>query len=369
MTPIDYIARIAALGAHPGVDAVALVPGTNMRYFTGLGYGLSERPIIAFISRDGLALIVPLLEVLTVRKRADLADARLFTWNDADGFDSAFAAAIDALGLRGGTLGVDGMTMRVTEGLILQRHDPTLRIVPVEHDLIAVRARKTPDEIALMRRAVQIAEVALESVLGEVRPGMTERQIAARLEKSMLDGGADALAFPAHVQIGENADNPHGDSGDRALKEGDCILIDYGCMVGGYPSDITRTVAYGEPGEQFRAIYTAVMGANAAGRAAARPGVSMGAVDRAARAVIEEAGFGDYFTHRTGHGIGLDIHEPIPQIAPNVSDLLQPGMTFTIEPGVYLPGVGGVRIEDNVAITADGLDVLTTLPRELRILG
>ncbi len=365
---IDYAARIAALGVLPGVDAVALVPGTNMRYFTGLDYMLSERPIVALITRDGMGLIVPQLELPTLHRRTDI-EARAFPWSDTDGFEGAFAAALDALGLRGGVIGIDGMTMRVSEWLAFARLDPALRPVAVERALIGIRAIKTPDEVTLMRRAVQIAENALAALLDELRPGMTERQIAARLDKLMLDGGADAIAFPTLVQIGENADNPHGHVTDRALREGDGILIDYGCIVGGYPSDITRTVAFGEPGAQFRAVYDAVQRANAAGREAARPGVPMRAVDAAARGVIEAAGFGAYFTHRTGHGIGMDVHEPIPQIAGNVDELLQPGMTFTIEPGVYLPGIGGVRIEDNVLITADGLDVLTSFPRDLRVLG
>jgi Xaa-Pro dipeptidase len=366
---IDYRARIAGLSTLPGVDAVALVPGSNLRYFTGLPLMLQKRPVIALITRDGLAMILPSLEHPTLRKRPDLADARLFLWSDTDGYESAFADAIESLNLTGGTLGVDGLTMRVTEWLTFQSLDPTMRVRPVERELIAIRARKTPDEIALMRRACEIAEAALETVVTALRPGITERQIAALLDRTMLDSGADDLAFEAHVQIGENADNPHGNSGDRRLQVGDGVLIDFGCKVHGYPSDITRTFVYGAPTEQFRAMYAAVLAANAAGRAAAGPGVRMGDVDKAARQAIEAAGFGDYFTHRTGHGLGLDIHEAIPQIAANVDDLLQPGMTFTIEPGVYLPGVGGVRIEDNVVVTMDGIDVLTQFPRELRDLS
>lgn len=366
---IDYAPRMAALGAFSGVDVVALVPGTNLRYFTGLGYALSERPIVAFFQPAGMSVVAPALEMPTIAKRADLAPLHLFSWTDNDGYEGAFAAALDTLGLRGRALGVDGMTMRVTELMAFQRLDPSLRAVPVEDRLIGIRARKTPDEIALLRRAVQVAETALTTLLAELRPGMTEMQIATRLGALMLEGGADSLSFPTLVQIGENADNPHGYPGSRALGEGDCLLIDYGCKVGGYPSDITRTFVYGQPSEQFRAMYAAVERANAAGRAAAGPGVPMREVDRAARAEIEAAGLGEYFNHRTGHGIGLDIHEPIPQIAGNVDMLLEPGMAFTIEPGVYLPGVGGVRIEDNVVITETGLDVLTSLPRELTVLG
>mgnify|MGYP000597031462 CR=1 FL=1 len=364
---INYNARIEQLQTFDGVDVVAIVPGSNMVYFTGLDYHLSERPIIALVNSDGLSLIVPRLEVPTIQKRPDL-EARLFMWDDADGYEGAFREAVEALGLDGKTIGVDGLTMRITEWLAFLKVDPSIKVKPVERDLIGIRARKTAEEVALMRQAIAISETALETLISEVRPGMTERQIAARLEALMLAGGAEGLSFGTLVQTGANSDNPHGTTTDRAIHAGEFLLIDYGCKVGGYPSDITRTFVMGAPTDEMRRIYETVYAANAAGKAAAQPGVTMGAVDAATRAVIEAAGYGDYFTHRTGHGLGLDVHEPIPQIAPRVEDVLEAGMVFTIEPGIYIPGMGGVRIEDNVLVTADGLDVLTSFPRELRTL-
>lgn len=366
---MNYQTRIDALRQACGltngrVDAVALVPGPNLRYFTGLDSHLSERPMIALFTAHALAMILPRLEVLNVTNRPDLV-AQPITWTDEDGYQGAFAQALDTLNLRGKRIGIDGMTMRVTEWLAFTAIDPTLQVETVERALVGVRAHKMRDEIEAMRRAVAISEEALDKLLTELQPGMTEARIAARLNALMAELGADSPAFSTLVQSGENSSNPHGSTTDRALQAGEFLLIDFGAMVNGYPADITRTFCLGEPTDQMRDIYETVKRANAAATAAAAPGVPMGDVDRAARQVIEAAGYGQYFTHRTGHGLGLDTHEPIPQIAGNISDVLEPGMTFTIEPGIYLPGVGGVRIEDNVLVTETGLDVLTSFRREM----
>jgi len=187
------------------------------------------------------------------------------------------------------------------------------------------------------------------------------------LMSHLLSAGAQSLLFEPLVQAGPNAANPHAHAGDRPLQRGDLVVIDFGAVVDGYGSDITRTIAIGEPDAEMRAVYEVVKAANAAGRAAARPGATGEAVDRAARAVIESAGYGPSFTHRTGHGLGLEGHEP-PYMVRGEATILQPGMTFTVEPGIYLAGKGGVRIEDDVLVTADGSETLTTLTRELIIL-
>lgn len=201
-------------------------------------------------------------------------------------------------------------------------------------------------------------------MLEEVKEGQTEREIAGMLSATAIRRGAHGVAFSPLVQIGLSAAFPHGNAGDRKLQAGDVLLIDFGYTMDDYPADITRTVVFGTPSDETKRMYAAVQAANAAGRAIAKPGVECQAVDRACRAVIEAAGYGKYFTHRTGHGLGLEGHEP-PYIVEGDSTVLQPGMMFTIEPGVYIEGVGGVRIEDNVVITADGCESLTTFEREL----
>jgi Xaa-Pro dipeptidase len=182
----------------------------------------------------------------------------------------------------------------------------------------------------------------------------------------MMHHGATSLPFEPIVLIGPRSALPHGAPGDRSVQPGDLLLFDFGVSVDGYASDITRTFAVGQLDDELRRAYDAVKRANEAGRKAARPGVEIQEVDRAARKVIADAGYGQYFTHRTGHGLGLEDHEP-PFACEGDTTILEPGMTFTVEPGVYLPGKGGVRVEDDVVITQDGSESLTTFDRELRI--
>ncbi len=361
----DYAARQAKLRAITGADAIAIVPGPNMVYFTGLHFHLSERPIIGLFTPDGnLSIIIPELEIPKLEARPDL-EARAFGWTDRDGYEGAFRDALRELGLQGRTLAVDGMTMRLTEWLAFQSIDSTLRVKAVEDQLTRIRARKDPDEIEAMRQAIRLSEAALDSLLAWVKPGMTEMEIAARLSEELTAHGSHGNAFEPLVQTGPNSALPHGFTSERTLGADEFLLIDYGGSIDGYPADITRTFCLGNPTADMQKIYDTVLRANEAARAIAGPDVPMGAVDKAARDVITEAGYGEYFIHRTGHGLGLDTHEPIPQIAAGVEDKLEPGMTFTIEPGIYIPGLGGVRIEDNVAVTDDGLEVLTSYPRRL----
>lgn len=361
------LARVAEVAKARGASAVALVPGSNLRYSTGLRFHLSERPIIAFVTAEGeLALIVPKLEAPQVEARPEL-NVRCFSWSDEEGPEGAFGQAAEALGLKGAALGVDGMTMRVSEGLSLQRAAPGLKLVPVEHDLIRIRAIKSAPEVAAMRRAIEISEQALAGLMGWLKPGLTELQIAARLGQLMSEAGSEGPAFTTTVLSGPKSALPHGSTGERVLQEGELLLFDFGATYQGYPADITRTFVLGEASAQQRELHQVVLEANRAATEAVVPGVPMGEIDRAARRVIEAAGYGAYFIHRTGHGLGLDVHEPIPQLAAGVTEPLQKGMMLTIEPGIYLPEVGGVRIEDDVLVGDQGAEVLTRYPRTLAL--
>lgn len=367
--PLARVDALRRILVDRDLDALAIVPSPNMVYFTGLHLHLSERPFIALFTRDGLGFIIPQLELQQLTLIPELAP-RPFAWSDVEGYQGAFAAALAGLGIK--RLGVDGMAMRVTEGLTFQAHDPELTIVPVEADLVRIRAIKGADEVATIQHAIRITEAMLTDLLGEIRVGMTEREIAGRVIDLHARHAAGAPSFERAfelVQSGPNSSNPHGSVTDRAVQAGEFLLLDVGCKINGYPSDITRTVVVGgEPTAEMRRIYETVLAANSAARAIAGPGVPMKAVDLAARDVIEAAGYGPYFTHRTGHGLGLDGHEPIPQIAANIEDRLEPGMMFTIEPGIYIPEIGGVRIEDDMLVTETGCDSLTVFPRELRVI-
>jgi Xaa-Pro dipeptidase len=362
---IDYQVRLANLLAQADADVVALLPGPNMVYFTGLHFHLSERPIIAFVSAAGLSFVIPQLEVIKLKQRPDLESVE-FAWSDADGYEASVAQAVSALGLNGKQkLGVDGMTMRVFEWLALANGGAALQsAVDVGQTLLQIRSFKGADEIALMREAIEISEEALRRTIVWVQPGMTEQQIAQKLHEEMNALGAEGFAFDSIVLTGEKSALPHGGTGARVLGANDFLLFDFGAKYHEYPADITRTFCLGTPTEQMREIYDAVLRANLAAQAIARPGVTCHEVDKAARDVIEAAGYGQYFTHRTGHGLGLSGHE-LPNIAPNNQTVLQEGMVFTIEPGIYVPEIGGVRIEDDVVVTATGIESLTTFPREL----
>ncbi len=197
---------------------------------------------------------------------------------------------------------------------------------------------------------------------------MSEREIAGLLVVEQLRRGGGKHPFEPIVLSGPNSALPHGEPGDRVVNAGEPLLFDFGTTAHGYASDITRTFSVGQPSARFAEIYAVVQAANAAGRAAAGPGVVAQEVDRITRKVIEDAGYGMYFTHRTGHGLGLEAHEG-PNIVEGNTQVLEPGMTFTIEPGIYVPGVAGVRIEDNMLITPDGAESLTTFDRDLQVIG
>ena len=364
--------RIQRLGEQmgaSGIDCVALVPGPNMVYLTGLHFHLSERPVIAFFPAAGQpALLVPALEAVKAEQAPHADEWQVFSYTDEEGPDGACTRLCAALKLSGQRLAVERLTMRVLELQMVQQESPGVQIVPAEPLLSHLRLSKDADELARMRQAVASAEEALAHTLPQVRVGMTEQQVAAELMVNLLKGGSQGVPFPPLVQSGPNSASPHGATSSRRLEAGDLLLIDFGATVDGYISDITRTFAIGALDPELAKVHEIVQAANAAGRAAAGPEMGCQDLDRVVRHVIEQAGYGSYFIHRTGHGIGLEVHEP-PYIVAGNDRTLVAGLTFTIEPGMYLPGRGGVRVEDDVVITKDGSESLTTFERRLQLLG
>jgi Xaa-Pro dipeptidase len=252
---------------------------------------------------------------------------------------------------------------------LIQRQVPNAIIEDATPVMDALRIRKDPGEVDLMRGAIAITEQALQTVIERVKPGMTERQITTYLNMALVEAGSGPLPFDPIVLAGPRAALPHGGPTERELGAGEVLLIDFGTRKDGYVSDITRTFAVSRPlAGKHAAVYEAVKAANAAGHQTAKPGASCQDVDRAARQVITDAGFGEYFIHRTGHGIGLDGHER-PYIVEGNATVLEPGMTFTVEPGIYIPDEIGVRIEDDVVITPEGCESLTTFNREMMVIG
>lgn len=362
LTKLQEILRRAKL------DAAALVPGPYVFYLSGAQYQIASRPLVLFIPVEGdPALIIGALEMPRIEGKTALP-IRYFKYTDAEGYEGAFERACSALNLAGKRIGVEGLKMRVLEGQLIQKYAPGCTVEPADDKLMWLRMHKDAPEVAAMRRAIQISEWALEATVQAVRPGMTERQILNRLKNELAEAGGGPDAFDPIVLSGPNSGQPHGDVTERPVSEGELLLFDFGTRIDGYNADITRTFVVGQPSAELRKIYETVLAANLAAIAKVKPGVAAQDVDRAARGVITEAGYGEYFLHRTGHGLGIDIHEA-PYIRDGNPMLLEPGMIFTIEPGIYLPELGGVRIEDDVLVTATGAEVLTSYPKTLRSIG
>ncbi len=360
------VEALQRLQAANGVVCVALLPGANLFYYTGLPAQVSERPTVAFVPSSGqLAVLLPELEAPAARWHLP-GNVRLFTYRDEEGHEQAFYQAAEELELEGKSIGVEFLTMRLLEARRIEQAAPGCRLFAVEPWLPPVRMRKKDVEIDCMRRAVGIAERAMQRLLDAkaIQAGRSELEIAADLQIALLQEGAQGEAFSPIVVAGPNSASPHASPSDRPLESGELVVIDWGAVYRGYRSDITRTFVLGPPTPEMERIHDAVLSANMAGRLAARPQMPAQEVDRAARRVITRSGYGQYFIHRTGHGLGLETHEP-PYIVEGNQELLEAGMTFTVEPGIYVPGAGGVRIEDDIVVTDDGSETLTTLPREL----
>lgn len=231
-----------------------------------------------------------------------------------------------------------------------------------------LREKKSAQEVKKIKAAQQITELGFEHICAFIREGMTEREIALELDFFMLKNGAESLAFETIAASGVNGSKPHAVPSDKEVELGEFITLDFGAAVDGYRSDMTRTLALGEVREKQKHIYETVLAAQAAALRALKPGVACEAADAAARDVIEDAGFGDFFGHGTGHGVGIEVHEG-PTLSPISTDTLKAGNVVTAEPGIYLPGEFGVRIEDMALITPDGYENLTASPKELTVVG
>ena len=345
--------------AREAVDLVVLAPGAHMRWLLGYCPHSDERPCLLCVSESDAAFLMPALNAEGSRDHTDLP---FFEWSDADGPVGALGRLLDSIGARAvGNLVLDE-TMRADFAGLVQDSLPEARRQFTASTVGILRMRKDEDECALLRKNAAIADLAMQAGWAAMSPGMTELEVAGVIQNAFGDAGAEPLFWI--VGAGGNGAFPHHHTGGTVLSEGDAVVMDIGGGLNGYSSDITRMAVLGKPPDEFEEIHAIVERAVLAALAAARPGVMAKEVDAAARGVIDEAGYGRFFVHRTGHGLGVEVHEP-PYLTSVSETILEPGMVFSIEPGIYLPGRFGCRLEDIVILQEDGPEVLSKLPRDI----
>ncbi|WP_421384971.1 M24 family metallopeptidase [Bacillus salacetis] len=244
---------------------------------------------------------------------------------------------------------------------------PGAEVINAEDRLNELRVVKDEREIEIIRRAAEMADFGVQTGVDALREGITEMEVLAKIEYELKKKGIREMSFSTMVLFGEKSGEPHGNPGNRALKPGDFVLFDLGVVLDGYCSDITRTVAFKSVSDKQKEIYETVLKAEKASLEASKPGNRIGDLDSTARQIISDAGYGDYFPHRIGHGMGINVHE-FPSMSHLNDGILKEGMVYTIEPGIYLPDIGGVRIEDDVLVTENGYETLTKFPKELQII-
>ncbi|MCC5579431.1 aminopeptidase P family protein [Microtetraspora sp. AC03309] len=343
-------ARVAAALPQHDVTALLVTRPVNVRYLTGL----SSSNAAVLVTADGEAVLATDSRYIETARR-ECADAGPIEARDVTG----------ALAGRSGRVAIEAHDMSVAEYHRLLGDHPGL--TPVSGLVEEVRTVKDEGEIEVLRRACAITDDAFSQVVERIIPGVTEREVARWLESAMTELGAEKPAFDSIVASGPNGAIPHHSPSGRAIEPGDLVTMDFGARVDGYHADMTRTVAVGRPADWLRDLYELVRQAQRAGRRAVRTGATAHDLDAAARGVIEEAGHAEHFGHGLGHGVGLEIHE-LPFLGPGKTGRIDDRVPLTVEPGVYLPGRGGVRIEDTLVTRADGPELLTLTTKELLVL-
>jgi D-alanyl-D-alanine dipeptidase len=365
ITAEDYAARMRRVvtdAVAAGLDGLLVTPGPDLVWLTGYRpTAITERlTLLVLVPDQQPTLVVPTLERPDAEGAAGAPGLAIVDWADGDDPFARASRLIPATGTMG--IADSAWAMHL---LGLQAALPGSSYRSLTQSLPMLRAVKDAQEVARLAAAGAAADATYEQILGVRFAGRKETDVAADLARLLREHGHEQVDFTV-VGSGPNGANPHHEAGDRTIAVGDAVVLDFGGLMHGYGSDTSRTVCVGEPSARLREVHEVVRQAQQAGVEAVRPGVACQEVDRAARKVITDAGYGEYFIHRTGHGIGTTTHEP-PYMIEGEEQPLVPGMCFSVEPGIYLPGELGVRIEDIVTVTETGGRRLNTTARELRI--
>jgi len=339
--------------AGEGLDAILITQPENRRYLSGFTGSAG----VLLISQDQAILATDFRYYEQVERQAPgfhLAKIK-------DKFESLLPELVHEVGAK--RVGFESTHLTVDRYQEWQKIAEDFELVPTKGLVEEIRTVKDEDELDKIRRAIALTDEAFAHIVSFIEPGMTEKEVAWEIEVFMRTHGAEKLAFDLIVGSGPNGAMPHATISERVIRAGEPIVMDMGAMVDGYNSDLTRTICLGQPDDRFREIYNIVLEAQQAAERDIRPGMTGKEADEIARQVIERAGYGDNYGHGLGHGVGLAVHEK-PGVGRLSEDVLKPGMVFTVEPGIYLPGWGGVRIEDIVVMREDGVEVLTQASKE-----
>ena len=354
------LARLRARMDATGTDLIALAPGAHLRWLMGFAPAGDERPCFLLIGQDSAGWLMPALNADDARQHTDLP---FWDWRDEDGPAQALDRALLAIAPHRRRIALDE-TMRADAAFLLSDTSANATRVFTADTIGALRMRKDADELAILRANARTGDAAQRAVRAALRDGVSERDLAEVANAAFTAMGARP-AFGI-VGAGSNGAFPHHHTGDTVIRPGQPIVVDIGGTLDGYYSDITRMCVLDHAPEGYAEVHSVVDAAVQAAMAAARPGALARDIDAAARTVITEAGYGAFFPHRTGHGLGSEIHEP-PYMTATSDTVLEEGMVFTIEPGIYLPGRFGIRLEEVAVITSTGMEILSSLSRDLHI--
>ncbi|MBU0904190.1 MAG: Xaa-Pro peptidase family protein [Firmicutes bacterium] len=364
---MSKINQISTYLKKHNIDAAFITTPDNVFYVSGFRSNPHERLLGVLIFQDA--------EPLMILPQMEVPDAKNAGWNfdvvghqDTDQPWQLLKQAIENKKITPSQIAIEKSHMTVERLEAIQELYPDVTFTRLDDQLNSMRVVKDANELAILREAAAYADYAIEVGVSEIAEGKTELEILTAIELALKKKGISHMSFDTMVLSGPKTASPHGKPGDRKIQKGDLVLFDLGVIYKGYCSDITRTVAFGEPSTKQKEVYETVRKAEQAAVDAVKPGVKAMELDKIARDIITEAGYGEFFTHRLGHGLGISVHE-FPSVTGNNEMELIEGMVFTIEPGIYDPSITGVRIEDDVVVTKDGVEVLTKYPKELVIVS